>query len=70
MTPIHKTPHAVCLVFFGLLFAGGAVSLAQEEDFNQEQFDLIAGFVGDPDRETRALGLQFIREAMPGEEAN
>ena len=69
MTGIHKIAVATGLVLFGLLCLTGAVSPAAEDEFNQEQFDLIVGFVGDPDRETRAVGLQFVREQMPGETA-
>jgi len=63
---MYKISVAVCLVFFGMLCLAGAVAPAAEEEFNEEQFNLIVGFIGDPDRETRAVGLQYVREEMPG----
>jgi HEAT repeat protein len=45
------------------------VWLRAEEAASEDQMQLIIQFVGDADRETRAIGLQFIREEVPGEAA-
>ncbi len=44
-----------------------AISLAAQDEPNEEVLALIIEFVQDADRETRAIGLQQIREELPGE---
>jgi HEAT repeat protein len=48
------------------LSPGYSVAVTQDEP-NEEVLDLIIEFVQDADRETRAIGLQQIREELPGE---
>ena len=51
------------LAVAGLL--AGFPAQAQEEDDSQIQ--LAIEIIGDADRETRAIGLQLVREGLPGE---
>lgn len=69
MIRICKTKAAVCLLFFGLACLAGGFSGAAEEEPDEGTIQLIIEFVGDADRETRAVGLQYIREQVPGEAA-
>ena len=69
MTGIHRTLDAVCWLLFGLVCLVGSPLRAAEEEPEDDQLQLIIQFVGDADRETRAVGLQFIREDVPGEAA-
>ncbi|MFH1918518.1 MAG: HEAT repeat domain-containing protein [Planctomycetota bacterium] len=56
-------------LFVGLICLLGSPLWAAEEDPNEAQIQLVIAFLGEPDRETRAVGLQFIREELPGEAA-
>jgi HEAT repeat protein len=42
---------------------------AAEDDPGDEQIQLLIEFISDADRETRAIGLQYVREEVPGEAA-
>ena len=69
MIRICKTEAAVCLLFFGWACLVGGFLQAAEEEADEGTIQLIIQFVGDADRETRAVGLQYIREQVPGEAA-
>jgi len=62
----HGIKVAVCLLLAGAVGPLGRLSPAAEHDANAEQLKLIIGFVSDADRETRAMGLQFVREEVRG----
>ncbi|MFH1266311.1 MAG: HEAT repeat domain-containing protein [Planctomycetota bacterium] len=64
---MHKTKAA--WLFIGLVCLLGSPLWAAEKDPNEAQIQLVIEFLGEPDRETRAVGLQFIREELPGEAA-
>jgi HEAT repeat protein len=49
-----------------LLTCGGAPAA---EDSGDESFQLVAGLLGDKDRQVRAVGLQYVRAAAKGETA-
>lgn len=69
MTGIHRTLKVVCWLLFGLVCLVPGTLRAAEEEPDEDQLQLIIMYVGDADRETRAVGLQFIREEVPGEAA-
>jgi HEAT repeat protein len=54
-----------CLWSFGFV---ATWSWGAEEE-NDAQLEMVAGLVGDADREMRAIGLQFVRGELPGEAA-
>ena len=67
MTRIHRTKAAWCwLVLGGLCLLGGR---AQAQEENEALIQMVVELVGDADRDMRALGLQQIREEVPGEAA-
>jgi len=57
-----------CLLSFGFVATVENWSWAQDEE-TDAQLEMIAGLVGDADREMRAIGLQYVREEIPGEAA-
>ena len=61
MRPLIRVAAIVCVMILGT-----SVTNAQEEP-SEEVLSLIIDFVKDADRETRAIGLQQIREDLPGE---
>lgn len=67
MTRIHRTKAAWCWLLSGVLCVLGGRALAQEE--NEALIKMVVELVGDADRDMRALGLQQIREEVPGEAA-
>ncbi|MFC1596535.1 HEAT repeat domain-containing protein [Planctomycetota bacterium] len=70
MRRIHRTKAAVGLLLAGLVgLAGGFAPAAEEEGENEPLIQMIVELVGDADRDMRALGLQQIREEVPGEAA-
>lgn len=69
MIRICMTKAAVCWLFFGLACLAGNSRVGAQEELDEGTLELIIQFVGDADRETRAVGLQYIREQMPGEAA-
>jgi len=69
LTGIHRKLKAACWLLFGLVCLAPIHLRAAEEEPDEDQLQLIIQFVGDADRETRAVGLQFIREEVPGEAA-
>ena len=60
---------ALCLSLAGAACLGVHVVRAADEPPGDEQFKLIVKIIGDADRDMRAMGLQLIREQMPGEAA-
>ena len=68
MTRIHRTKAA-----WGWLLLGGLCLLAgraqAQEEENEALIQMVVELVGDADRDMRALGLQQIREEVPGEAA-
>ncbi len=59
----------LCLpLWAAVCFTSGLVRAAEEAP-SDEQLKLVIQFVGDADRETRAVGLQYVREQLPGEAA-
>lgn len=69
MTTIRPGKAATYLLSVGLVCLVSSFSRAAEQELSEEQIQLIIQFVSDPDRETRAIGLQFIREELPGQPA-
>jgi len=64
-----KIKTAVCLaVLGGACWFGGSSALAQDEP-NEALLQMVVTLVSDADRDMRALGLQQIREEVPGEAA-
>jgi len=59
---------AGALAALALALAAGAVRAAEEEP-NEALIEMIAALVADADRDMRALGLQQVREEVPGEAA-
>jgi len=67
LTRIHRTKAAWgWLVLGGLCLLGGR---AQAQEENEALIQMVVELVGDADRDMRALGLQQIREEVPGEAA-
>jgi HEAT repeat protein len=54
------------IVLLVLLASGGAPAA---EDSGDASFQLVAGLLGDKDRQVRAVGLQYVRAAAKGEAA-
>ena len=69
MTGTHKAKVAICLAVFGLLGPLAGFGLAAQDELMDGQLQLVIQFISDPDRETRAMGLQYVREEVPGEAA-
>jgi len=67
LTRIHRTKAGWCWLLSGALCVLGGRALAQEE--NEALIQMVVELVGDADRDMRALGLQQIREEVPGEAA-
>jgi len=64
-----KARTAVCLVVLGAVYwLGGSPAAAQDEP-NEALIEMVTTLVSDADRDMRALGLQQIREEVPGEAA-
>ncbi len=68
MTATRKAKAAAWLLL-GLGCTLATSTAPAQEDANDEQIQLIILFVNDAERETRAVGLQFIRDKVPGEAA-
>ena len=68
MTRIHRTKAAWCWLLLGVLCVLGGRVQAQEDE-NEALVQMVVELVGDADRDMRALGLQQIREEVPGEAA-
>ena len=68
MTRIHRTKAAWCWLLLGGLCLLAGRAQAQEEE-NEALIQMVVELVGDADRDMRALGLQQIREEVPGEAA-
>ena len=71
---IWKTKAAVCLALLGLALLGfvclaGSLSARAQEEVDEDTLQMIIDFVKDEGRETRALGLEEIREGRPEGEA-
>lgn len=64
-----KARTAVCLVVLGAMgWFAGPLAAAQDEP-NEALIEMVVGLVNDADRDMRALGLQQVREEVPGEAA-
>jgi HEAT repeat protein len=66
--PVHKIMAALCLPLLGLLFLPGD-AMPADDDANQAVVQMVVDLVSDADRDMRALGLQQVREEVPGEAA-
>ena len=69
MIGTHKAKLAICLAVFGLLGPVAGFAPAAQDEPVDGQLQLVIQFISDPDRETRAMGLQYVREEVPGEAA-
>lgn len=68
MTETRKAKAAAWLLL-GLACTLATSTAPAQEDANEEQIQLIILFVSDAERETRTVGLQAIRDEVPGEAA-
>lgn len=68
MTVMHNAKAIVAWLLVGLVCLAARDARAQEEP-NEELVQMVVELVSDADRDMRALGLQQIREEMPGEAA-
>ncbi len=59
----------LCLGTVALLISSADRVWAQDEDEGEVLLQMVAELVGDEDRDMRALGMEQVREAAPGEEA-
>lgn len=57
-----------CLWSFGFVATGENWLWGQDEG-SDDQLNLVTEYLGDADREMRAIALQFVREGVPGEAA-
>ena len=69
MRGVRKIQAATCLLSLVAFCLAGGLSRAAEEDPSAGQLQLIIEYVSDAERETRAMGLQYVREDVPGEAA-
>ena len=69
MTVIQKAKAIVGWLLVGLTCLAAHDARAQDEEPNEELIQMIVELVSDTDRDMRALGLQQIREEIPGEAA-
>jgi HEAT repeat protein len=68
LTVIHDAKAIVAWLLVGLVCLAAHDARAQEEP-NEELVQMVVELVSDADRDMRALGLQQIREEIPGEAA-
>jgi len=66
LTRIYRAKAVTCLLFFGMVFLFGGALWAADEEPNAALIQMIADLVGEKDRDMRALGLQQVREEVPG----
>lgn len=69
MSTIDRMMGAAGLLAVGLLASTAIAAVAADEEPNAELVQMIAELVSDSDRDMRALGLQQVREEVPGEAA-
>jgi HEAT repeat protein len=60
---------AVRAMAFVLICLAAGLSSATAQGVNEEQLKMVIELLDDADRDTRAVGIQFVREEMPGAEA-
>ena len=69
MIGIDKNTTTLGLLLFGLGCLTGNFARAAEEDPNEPLIQMVIELVSDADHDMRALGLQQVREEVPGEAA-
>ena len=69
MRGVRKIQAATCLLSLGAVCLAGGVSRAAEDDPGGGQLELIIEYISDAERATRAMGLQYVRDDVPGEAA-
>jgi len=69
LTGTHKAKIAITLAVLGLLGPLASLACFAQDEPLDGQLQLVIQFISDQDRETRAMGLQYVREEVPGEAA-
>lgn len=69
MRGVRSFQAVTCLLSLAAVCLAGGPLRAAEDEADAGQLELITKFIGDAERETRAIGLQSVREGLPGEAA-